>query len=247
MAHLYFADEFTPALARITGQSAHHLARVLRVRVGDTLPLADGQGQLYSAQVTALSPACVELAPGPGRPAPEPATKITLFAACPKQDKLEWIIQKAVELGAVGVVPFYSRYCVAAPKNEEAKRARRARIAREAAEQAGRGIIPPVEAPLTFAGACARLAGFDAALLCYEGGGAPLFSFSVTYQGHGWPRRWPAGGWPSSPGPRGALPPRRPPPSPRPGPRRWGLAPASCAAKPPPWPPWPPCSPSPAT
>lgn len=174
MAHLYFADEFTPALARITGQSAHHLARVLRVRVGDTLPLADGQGQLYSAQVTSLSPACVELAPGPGRPAPEPAAKITLFAACPKQDKLEWIIQKAVELGAAGVVPFYSRYCVAAPKNEEAKRARRARIAREAAEQAGRGIIPPVEVPLSFAEVCARLAGFDAALLCYEGGGAPL-------------------------------------------------------------------------
>ncbi len=176
MAHLYFADEFTPSRARITGQSAHHLARVLRVRPGEPLPLCDGQGFVYDAVVAAVSPGCVELTPGPGRPAPEPATRITLYAACPKQDKLEWIIQKAVELGAVRIVPFFSRYCVAAPKNEEAKRARRARIAREAAEQAGRGVIPAVEAPLALAGVCARLAQneYDAALLCYERGGAPL-------------------------------------------------------------------------
>lgn len=174
MAHLYFADAFAPDRAQITGQSAHHLARVLRVKAGDTLPLADGQGRVYKALITAVSPECIELDPGPGRPAPEPAARVTLFAACPKQDKLEWIIQKAVELGAVGIVPFFSRYCVAAPKNEQAKQARRARIAREAAEQAGRGVIPAVEAPLTLAGVCARLAGFDAALLCYEKGGAPL-------------------------------------------------------------------------
>lgn len=174
MAHLYFADAFAPTHAEITGQSARHLARVLRVKAGDTLPLADGQGQIYEALVTAVTPECVMLTPGPGRPVPEPAARVTLFAACPKQDKLEWIIQKAVELGAAGIVPFFSRYCVAAPKNEEAKKARRARIAREAAEQAGRGVIPPVEAPLTLDGVCARLAGFDAALLCYEGGGAPL-------------------------------------------------------------------------
>lgn len=177
MAHCYFADEFTPGLAAVTGQSARHLAKVLRVQVGDILPLCDGQGLVYDAVVTAVSPDRVELAPGPGRPsAAEPSTQVTLFAACPKQDKLELILQKAVELGAVRLVPFFSRYCVAAPKNEGAKQQRRARIAREAAEQAGRAVIPAVEEAISFDTLCTRLAGdeFDAALLCYEKGGAPL-------------------------------------------------------------------------
>ena len=177
MAHCYFADEFSPGLAAVTGQSARHLARVLRVRAGDRLPLCDGQGFLYDAAVTAVSPERVELAPGPGRlSAAEPSTRVTLFAACPKQDKLELVLQKAVELGAVRIVPFFSRFCVAAPKNEQAKQQRRARIAREAAEQAGRAVIPAVEEAVSFDALCARLAAneFDAALLCYEKGGAPL-------------------------------------------------------------------------
>lgn len=186
MAHCYFADEFAPGRAAITGQNARHLAKVLRLREGDCLPLCDGQGLVYDAAVTAVSPDRVELDPGPGRPsAVEPSTQVTLFAACPKQDKLEWIIQKSVELGAVRIVPFFSRYCVAAPKNEPAKQQRRARIAREAAEQTGRGIIPAVEPALDFSALCARLAGggFDAALLCYEKGGAPLRRFAPPLAG----------------------------------------------------------------
>lgn len=177
MAHRYFADTFAPDLAAITGQNAHHLARVLRARVGDVVPLCDGQGREYDAVIRAIAPERIELAPGPGRASrAEPATAVTLFAACPKQDKLELILQKAVELGAVRIVPFFSRYCVAAPKNEAVKQQRRARIAREAAEQAGRGVLPAVEEAIPFAALCARLAGpeFDAALLCYEKGGAPL-------------------------------------------------------------------------
>ncbi len=177
MAHCYFADEFTPGLAAITGQSARHLAKVLRAQAGDRLPLCDGRGFVYDAAVTSITPDRIELDPGPGRPsAAEPSTQVTLFAACPKQDKLELILQKAVELGAVRLVPFFSRYCVAAPKNEGAKQQRRARIAREAAEQAGRAVIPAVEEAISFSELCARLAGagFDAALFCYEKGGAPL-------------------------------------------------------------------------
>ena len=63
----------------------------------------------------------------------------------PKSDKLEWIIQKAVELGAAEVVPFFSAFCVAAPKKEEQKNQRYNRLASEAAKQAARGVIPPVD------------------------------------------------------------------------------------------------------
>ena len=72
--------------------------------------------------------------------------EVTLLAGYPKQDKLEQIIKHGVELGAAHIVPFFSRYCVAAPKKEEQKNERYNRIALEAAKQCGRGVLPDVAA-----------------------------------------------------------------------------------------------------
>ena len=88
----------------------------------------------------------------------------------------ETIVQKAVELGAVRVVPFFSRYCVAAPKKEEQKNLRYNRIAFEAAKQSGRGVVPQVELPVTYKQMLADAARNDAAFFCYEAGGEPLLS-----------------------------------------------------------------------
>ena len=106
--------------------------------------------------------------------AAEPSVEVTLFAGYPKQDKLEFIVQKAVELGAARVVPFFSRFCVAAPKKEDQKNLRYARIAAEAAKQAGRGLIPAVELPLDIKDLPARFDQFDLVLFFYEGGGQSL-------------------------------------------------------------------------
>ena len=73
-------------------------------------------------------------------------------------------------------MPFFSRFCVAAPKNEEKKHERYARIAFEAAKQAGRGAVPEVGLPLTYKQMLAEAARADTALFCYEKGGAPLHS-----------------------------------------------------------------------
>lgn len=104
----------------------------------------------------------------------EPPLKVTLFVAYPKLDKLETIIQKGVELGASAIQPFTSRYCVAQSKKEEQKLERRRRIALEAAKQCGRGAVPDVEAPVDFTALPGLLAGYDRAILLYEGGGVPL-------------------------------------------------------------------------
>ena len=105
----------------------------------------------------------------------EPDVELTLFAGYPKQGKLEEIIQHSVELGVRTVVPFFSRYCVAAPKKEDVKNQRYNRIAAEAAKQAGRGLLPTVEMPLLrFEEVCARFENYDLVLFFYEGGGAPL-------------------------------------------------------------------------
>ncbi|WP_418666715.1 RsmE family RNA methyltransferase [Allofournierella sp.] len=175
MPHRYFAAEFTAATAALTGPDAHHLGRVMRAKPGDEVTLCDGAGFDYTARVASVAPDRVELALLEKRPCvAEPGVQVTLFVGYPKQEKLETIIQKAVELGAVRIVPFFSRFCVAAPKKEEQKNLRYARIAAEAAKQCGRGVLPAVELPLAFRDLPARLAGFDTALLCYEKGGAPL-------------------------------------------------------------------------
>ena len=142
---------------------------------GDEVILCDGAGTDADARVTLASPDRVELEILERRAsAAEPSTRVTLYVGYPKQDKLEWIIQKGVELGAVRIVPFFSRYCVVQPKKEPEKNVRYNRIAAEAAKQSGRGILPTVELPRTFAQMLDELAGYDRALLCYEGGGEPL-------------------------------------------------------------------------
>lgn len=175
MPHRYFASEFTDTAAALTGPEAHHLGKVMRAKPGDEVILCDGAGFDYTAAVAAVAPDRVELRLLEKRPtAAEPAVEVTLFAGYPKQDKLEFIVQKAVELGAARVVPFFSRFCVAAPKKEEQKNARYARIAAEAAKQAGRGLIPAVELPLDIKDLPARFSDFDLVLFCYEGGGESL-------------------------------------------------------------------------
>ena len=175
MPHRYFASEFTGTTAALTGPDAHHLGKVMRARPGDEVILCDGAGFDYTAAVAAVTPDRVEFRLLEKRPSDaEPSVEVTLFAGYPKQDKLEFIVQKAVELGAARVVPFFSRFCVAAPKKEDQKNVRYARIAAEAAKQAGRGVIPAVELPLDIKDLPARFDQFDLVLFFYEGGGQSL-------------------------------------------------------------------------
>ncbi len=177
MAHRYFTEDVRDGVAVLHGAEAKHLCVVLRAAPGETVTVCDGRGTDYACRVRAAAPEHCELeiisfAPS----ASEPDVRAILYVGYPKADKLEWIIQKAVELGADAVVPFFSRYCVVTPKKEEQKNERYNRIALEAAKQSGRGLVPRVELPLTYNQMLGQAAACDAALLCYEAGGAPLLS-----------------------------------------------------------------------
>lgn len=182
MAHRYLCEACVAPQAdrlTLTGDEAAHLARVLRAQPGQQLTVFDGTGTDYACRilsVTAESVECEILSRSAG--VSEPSVEVTLYVGYPKGDKLEMIVQKAVELGAVRVVPFFSRYCVAAPKKEEQKNQRYNRIALEAAKQSGRSVVPTVELPLTFDAMLAALPQYDAALFCYEAqpGGPTLHS-----------------------------------------------------------------------
>ncbi len=176
MPHRYFTTEIAQGKAAITGADAHHLSRVMRAKLGDTVILCGADALEYTATITAFADECVECSVGEGVPsAAEPPVAVTILAGYPKQDKLEQIIKHGVELGAAEFVPFFSRYCVAAPKKEEQKNVRYNRIALEAAKQSGRGRIPNVAMPiLNFGAVCRTFSQYDLVLLCYEGGGVPL-------------------------------------------------------------------------
>ena len=178
MPHRYFTTEVADGTAVLRGADAHHLSRVMRAKIGDTVILCDGKAVEYTATITGFGDDRVDFAVEEGYPsAAEPSVEVTLFVGYPKQDKLEQIIRHGVELGCAHFVPFFSRYCVAAPKKEEQKNERYNRIAFEAAKQCGRGVLPDVALPLAnFGAVCRALEGYDRVLFCYECGGEPLRS-----------------------------------------------------------------------
>lgn len=154
--------------ARITGEEAGHISRVLRMRPGDELTLCDGEGMFYDAAISDIQGGEVVAEISRQYPAPtEPKVKITLFQGIPKNPKLEFIVQKATEIGIVRVVPMNTTRAVAKLEKEN-KVQRLQKIAAEAAKQSHRGIVPEVSAPVPFEKAVEMAAEAGLAIIPYE-------------------------------------------------------------------------------
>lgn len=168
-----FFVEAAPAGEQITlsGEDARHIVRVLRMQPGEHLTVCDGAGRDYACVLTDTGKdMAVCTIHGVCASAGEPDTRVTLFMALPKGDKMDFIVQKAVELGATGIVPFLGARSVSRPdaKTLQKKCERWQKIAREAAMQSGRGRIPVVGDPVSQAQAAKAAAEHDAALFLYE-------------------------------------------------------------------------------
>ena len=169
MAHRYYTQEIYGDKAVITGKDAVHLSRVLRLKIGEELVLFDGTGMDYMAKTSHITESEIILdIITKEKNVSEPSIGVTLYVGYPKGDKLEWIIQKSVEIGVVRIVPFFSKFCVVTPKKEEQKNIRYNKIVYEAVKQSGRGIIPQVSMPITFKEMLAEQDEFDLSLFCYE-------------------------------------------------------------------------------
>ena len=139
--------------AIITGSEARHVARVLRREVGDTLYLLDEDGWEYQAIITAKTSQRVEVRLLAKYPPQKPSpNKIILGQAVPKTHKMDFIVQKATELGVSSVIPFISsRTGPRLPDERLQKKWHRWQtIAREATKQCGRKDVPTVERMVTF-------------------------------------------------------------------------------------------------
>jgi 16S rRNA (uracil1498-N3)-methyltransferase len=164
-------DQIRDHIVTITGDDAHHIQRVMRSRVGESLMVSDGTGREAIAEITELDKEAVILRITEERDAAsEPVVKVWIAQSLPKGDKMETVIQKCTETGAVRFIPFLSaRTIVQYDGKKEAKRLERwQKIAKEAAEQAHRGIIPAIDGPRTWKQLLALLPETAVALICYE-------------------------------------------------------------------------------
>jgi 16S rRNA (uracil1498-N3)-methyltransferase len=134
--------------AAVSGDLFRHMIKVLRLKAGDEVLLADGAGNEFAGVILTVGKESVVISVEE-TPTFSPATgpDITLYQGLPKGDKLEYILQKATELGVAGVVPFTAERSVPkVRKGEEAgKIVRWERIVQEAARQSGRSTLPRVD------------------------------------------------------------------------------------------------------
>ncbi len=185
----FFRSMDTPAAIddrlMIDGQDAVHLRRSLRLQIGDEVLVCDGRSTEYRTRITAFFNSAVELTVEAVTPSTaEPSLKVTLYQGLPKSDKLEWIIQKCVELGVTEIVPLEMERSIAKIGDKaDKKRTRWQTIANEAAGQSGRGILPVVRPPMTLTQALTAMQG-QKTIVCYEGGGKPFCELATPSDTH---------------------------------------------------------------
>lgn len=175
-------------MIRLCGEDAHHIARSLRMAVGDELTVCDMQGREYECTIESFDDdreVLVRICSSK-QSEREPLCRIHVFQALPKGDKLDTVIQKAVECGAYSIIPFESERCVVRvkPEAEQRKIERRQKISAEAAKQCGRSVIPQVTSTVNFEEMLSLASKCDVRLFCYEGDGTePLGNVLQTVKG----------------------------------------------------------------
>jgi len=156
----------------ITGDDVNHIKNVLRMKIGEEFNVSNGiDGKEYRCSVEELGDdqilCTLRFIKEEGVELP---VKVTLFQGLPKADKMELIIQKAVELGVAEVVPVACKRCIVKldAKKEKSKLARWQGIAEAAAKQSKRGFIPQVREVMTYKDAIAYAKDMECKLIPYE-------------------------------------------------------------------------------
>ena len=155
----------------ITGADVNHIRNVLRMRADEEVLIADGQGAEYRCKLIELGENEVRaqiLWKLDGNA--ELASAITLFQGLPKSDKMDFIVQKCVELGVSRIVPVSTKRAVVKldAKKEQTRLKRWNTISESAAKQSGRGVIPEVSGVMSFGKALEEAKKLDVLLIPYE-------------------------------------------------------------------------------
>ena len=172
MYHFYVEPEAVSAdTVRISGGDVNHIKNVLRMHPGEQIVILDGSGMEYRCEIEAIAEEVLARILEAKKTEAELSVRLLLFQGLPKKDKMELIIQKAVELGVSEIIPVLTKRTVVKledKKKEQKKLERWQAIAEAAAKQSGRGIIPKVSEAVKFAEAVKQAKTLDEALIPYE-------------------------------------------------------------------------------
>ena len=150
--HRFYADpeNCIDSVVSLPEEDARHACTVLRMKPGQQAEIIM-DGERWSAEMLSVSPKDVRLRLLSRLPSTEPAVSVTLYQGLPKSDKMDFIVQKAAELGVSRIVPVLMDRCVSRPdpKDSVRKVERWRKIVREAGKQSGRCLIPQVSEILT--------------------------------------------------------------------------------------------------
>lgn len=159
-----------PSELTVSGERFHYLAHVLRLGAGDAIEVFDGHGRAFAAKVERVESESLIVSLGAERRDVLEQRRITVVQGLPKGDKLEWIIEKATELGAAALVPVASEHAVVKldEARAEKKRQRWQKIAEEAARQCGRADVPEIRPVVKLADAVKTSAAEGVVLILDE-------------------------------------------------------------------------------
>lgn len=181
----FFVDQAPSGKLTITGDDARHIALSLRMKVGEEITVCGGgvDTRCVLEDIHPEEVRCKVVGSSPS--AGEPDIELRLYQAMPKGDKAEFIVQKAVELGASEIVFMLTERCVARPdqKSFAKKLVRYNKIALGAAQQSGRGKVPKVRGLLTLSEAADEVAECGSTVWCYEKGGGGFSELKFTEGG----------------------------------------------------------------
>ena len=172
MQHFFVTpDQVKGDLIFVGGSDVNHMKNVLRMRIDEEVTISDGNNRQYLCKIKEYDneEAILHIVEEMNTDTELPS-RIYLFQGLPKQDKMELIVQKCVELGVYQVVPVATKRCVVKLDDKKAKKKveRWQQIAESAAKQAGRGFIPEVHEVMSFKQALDYSKELDVVLIPYE-------------------------------------------------------------------------------
>jgi len=193
------SEAIVPPTVRITGPLLQHLRASLRLQPGELLTVTDERGRRYRAEIAEVSIGTLigRILDTTSAP-PKTSPSIVLAQSLLKGEKMDWVIQKATELGVARIAPVLASHSVVRPRADriEHQLARWQRIALEAAQQSERWSVPVIDEPATVPHllSTSKTAAVKI-LLAERSDGASLSNLPLHNDGDVWLLIGPEGGW----------------------------------------------------
>ena len=155
----------------IIGEDVKHIKNVLRKQPGDILEICNQEtGKTYKTEILEINELRIENEIIEEIESKEDKVKVDIYQGLPKADKMEFIIQKSIELGVNAIIPVEMKRCVVKldSKSESKKIERWQKIAESAAKQSGRNIVPKIEHIIKIEEIAKLTDSYDSIIVCYE-------------------------------------------------------------------------------